>query len=83
MPTTGFYRYRMSCVLIHRETGAVVGIGVGSCSSIESKYASRPNDLENTILKMAKKRCFVDAVLTAYALSDRFTQDLDDMPRED
>ena len=82
MPTLGFYRYRMGCILTHRETGAIVGTGVGSCSSIEGRFASRPNDIENTILKIAKKRCYVDATLTAYALSDRFTQDLDSMTRD-
>ena len=34
----------------------------------------------NTILKMAKKRSLVDAVLSAGRLSEVFTQDLDDIP---
>ena len=38
-----------------------------------------PADVYNTILKMAKKRALVDAVLTATAASDIFTQDLDDL----
>ena len=37
-------------------------------------------DVYNTILKMAKKRAFVDATLTATAASNIFTQDLEDMP---
>ncbi len=36
-------------------------------------------DLANTILKMAKKRAFVDAVLQVSSLSEIFTQDLEDM----
>lgn len=36
-------------------------------------------DTFNTILKMAKKRAFVDAVLQASSASDIFTQDLEDM----
>ena len=36
-------------------------------------------DLVNTILKMAKKRAFIDAVLQVASLSDVFTQDLEDM----
>lgn len=36
-------------------------------------------DLVNTILKMAKKRAFIDAVLQVASLSDVFTQDLDDL----
>jgi hypothetical protein len=38
-----------------------------------------PADYLNTILKMAKKRAHVDAVLTATAASDIFTQDIEDM----
>lgn len=36
-------------------------------------------DLVNTILKMAKKRAFIDAVLQVASLSDVFTQDIEDM----
>ena len=39
-----------------------------------------PADYYNTVLKMAKKRAHVDAVLTATAASDIFTQDIEDMP---
>src|SRR5690606_23849470 len=63
----------------HRESGLVIGSGMGSCSSLESKYISRPRDLENTILKMAKKRAYVDATLSTFGLSDQFTQDVEDM----
>lgn len=38
-----------------------------------------PDDLANTILKMAKKRAFVDAILTVTGASDIFTQDVEDM----
>lgn len=43
---------------------------------------TEPADLANTILKMAKKRALVDAVLTATAASDCFTQDIEDLPPE-
>lgn len=43
---------------------------------------TNPADLSNTILKMAKKRALVDAVLTATAASDVFAQDLEDLPQE-
>lgn len=75
----GLYRYVIKCKIIHRESGLVIGSGVGSCSSLESKYISRPRDLENTILKMAKKRAYVDATLSTFGLSDQFTQDVEDM----
>ncbi|MDH5570589.1 MAG: hypothetical protein OEY89_02420 [Gammaproteobacteria bacterium] len=37
-----------------------------------------PAEYYNTILKMAKKRAFVDAVITATACSDIFTQDIEE-----
>ncbi|HEX8948527.1 MAG TPA: hypothetical protein VF790_06170 [Dissulfurispiraceae bacterium] len=43
---------------------------------------TNPYDLANTVLKMAKKRALVDAVLTSTAASDIFTQDVEDMPEE-
>lgn len=43
--------------------------------------AENPNlaDILNTVLKMAKKRAFVDAIITMAGVSDYFTQDLEDM----
>lgn len=38
-----------------------------------------PVDQFNTVLKMTKKRAFVDAVITATACNDLFTQDLEDI----
>ncbi len=38
-----------------------------------------PCDLTNTILKIAKKRAFIDAVLQVASLSEIFTQDLEEM----
>jgi len=37
-------------------------------------------DIFNTVLKIGKKRAHVDAVLTATAASDIFTQDIEDVP---
>jgi hypothetical protein len=39
-------------------------------------------DQYNTVLKMAKKRAFVDAILTCTAASDVFTQDVEDVDIE-
>jgi hypothetical protein len=39
-----------------------------------------PSEMANTILKMAKKRSLIDAVLTSTAASDCFSQDLEDLP---
>lgn len=41
--------------------------------------APDPADKANTVLKMAKKRAYVDATLQVASLSDLFTQDLEDM----
>jgi hypothetical protein len=41
---------------------------------------NNPADYYNTVKKMAKKRAFVDAVLTVTAASDIFAQDVEDMP---
>jgi hypothetical protein len=70
-----------------------VGSGVGFCSSLEDKYRYKSVwennvkkqveienhiNLANTILKMAKKRCYVDATLSSTMASFIFTQDLED-----
>jgi hypothetical protein len=123
----GHLEYRITCTMTNIRTGEVWGQGVGSCSSMETKYRFRnqktdtgepipedykankghyralgfvaakddndqwiwaklervehdnPADYYNTVLKMAKKRAQVDAVLTCTAASDFFTQDLEDM----
>jgi hypothetical protein len=41
-----------------------------------------PFDVENTLLKMAKKRAQVDATLTATGTSGLFTQDMEDAPSQ-
>ncbi len=76
----GLYRYVIRCTLHQRSTGNLCGEGIGSCSSLESKYCDRPRDLENTVLKMAQKRAYIAATLLAYGLSDQFTQDIEDDP---
>lgn len=60
---------------------------IGPSEEFTDKYGrtkykiSNPDvcSLVNTILKMAKKRAFVDAVLQVASLSEVFTQDLEDM----
>lgn len=60
---------------------------VGYQEKITDKYGREKfkiNNLDvcslvNTILKMAKKRAFIDAVLQVASLSEVFTQDLEDM----
>lgn len=76
----GFVMYEIRCTLYSIVTGVRIGSGAGACNSKENKYRTVPAmNLQNTILKMAKKRALVDATLTATAASDVFTQDLEDM----
>jgi hypothetical protein len=49
------------------------------CEIGEKQEHDNPADYYNTCLKMAKKRAHVDAILTATAASDIFTQDVEDM----
>ena len=133
----GHRDYMVHCTLTSIKNQTVWGRGVGSCSTMESKYRYRHGepedtgvpvpgkywearkadqakaqeliggkgfltkkndegqwrifktsadkvenpdiaDVYNTVLKMAKKRAHVDAILTALAASDIFTQDLED-----
>lgn len=74
----GLYRYVIGCTLTLRETGAVVAQGIGSCSTLESKYQDRPRECENTVVKMGSKRALVAATLLALGLSDEFTQDIEE-----
>lgn len=131
----GHREYIVRCELYHIVSGAFFGAGVGSCSTMESKYRYRPGpvaatgkgvpptywdlrnsdpakaqeslggkgfvarkidgtwqvaragetienpnpaDCYNTVLKIAAKRAYVDAVLKATAASEVYTQDLED-----
>jgi len=131
----GHLHYSYVCELYHIISGAFVGEGVGSCSTMESKYRWRNAgrvcpvckkeaiikgkaeygggwlcfkkkdgcgakfddddkaiteqtvgrvenediaDVYNTVQKMGKKRAHIDAMLTATAASDIFTQDLEE-----
>jgi hypothetical protein len=42
-----------------------------------------PEDADNTVIKMTKKRALIDAVLTATAASDIFTQDIEIEDQDD
>lgn len=75
----GFVSYEVKATLCNKD-GIMVAQGVGSCNSRERKYCkSNLADIMNTCLKMAKKRGFVDAVLTATGASGLFTQDMEDI----
>ena len=76
----GFFAFTVKCTL--SKSDIKVTEGVGHANTREKRYVSgRQQDaytLANTVLKMAKKRAQVDAVLTVASLSEIFTQDLED-----
>lgn len=91
----GHREVEVTCTLYRRGSDIVEGEGIGSCSTMESKYRYRSKwndgvktkeenpdiaDTYNTVLKMAKKRALVDAVKSTTAASDIFTQDVEDLP---
>ncbi|TIH66344.1 hypothetical protein EWQ15_30055, partial [Klebsiella pneumoniae] len=74
----GFFQYQIKCQL--KKDGYVITEGIGAANTMESKYKKGdPYTLDNTVLKMAKKRALVDAALLVGSLSDVFTQDIEDM----
>ena len=55
----------------------------GNQTTFQSKQIrTQPDDLSNTVLKMAKKRAQIDMTLTALGVSDLFNQDIEDLPPE-
>jgi hypothetical protein len=77
----GFFQYQVRCKLFKGDL--LITEGLGSCNTKERKYAKQdPFSIDNTVLKMAKKRALVDATLLVASLSDIFTQDLEDMDLE-
>ena len=75
----GIFHYEVKAILISKRSGIIEAEGIGSCNNMEKKYKSQDAySIVNTILKMAKKRAFVDAVLSATRSSDIFTQDIEE-----
>jgi len=75
----GLFHYEVKATLISKRSGQIEAEGIGCCNNKEKKYINSPAfNVINTILKMAKKRAFIDAVLSATRTSGLFTQDLED-----
>lgn len=66
----GLFCYR--CILLTQDQKPA-GVGLGACD------VSEKNGNMNNAIKIAKKRAFVDAILTTGSLSDFFTQDLEEV----
>ena len=79
--TDGLFHYEVKVTLTSKATGYIEAEGLGSCNSKEKRYRSQDVfTIPNTLLKMAKKRALVDAVLSATRTSGLFTQDMEDEP---
>lgn len=75
---TSFIRYMVKCRLYRGDI--LITEGIGSCNSRENKFRKTScHNVDNTLVKMAKKRALVDAALLVGSLSDIFTQDIEDM----
>ncbi len=75
----GFFAYECKCYVIDVD-GIVRGVGISTANSKEPRYARQSGfAVQNTILKMCKKRALVDCILNVGALSSKFTQDMEDM----
>ena len=73
------FHYEVKVSLINKRTGLMEAEGIGSCNSHERRYANQEAfSIINTLVKMAKKRALVDAVLSATRSSALFTQDVED-----
>lgn len=71
----GVFAYKC---LVYATNGNIVGEGRGV-----SKLTEKTNWTINNAVKIAEKRAQIDAVLRTGALSDFFTQDLEDMAQEE
>ena len=74
----GFFQYAVKCKLYKGDM--LITEGVGAANNRERKWIKQdPYSIDNTVLKMARKRSMTDAALTVGSLSDIFTQDLTDV----
>ena len=74
----GFFQYQVRCKLYRGDT--LITEGLGAANTKESRYLKHdPYTIDNTVLKIAKKRALIDAVLLVASLSEVFTQDLEDI----
>ena len=65
---------------VYNANGEVVAIGYGSANTQERKFMKQGFAASlNVVLKIARKRSFVDAILTATSASRIFTQDIEEL----
>lgn len=74
----GLFHYEVRVRIKQKGNNSNVTEGIGSCNTKEEQYANQnPYSTVNTVLKIAKKRALVDAVLHVSATSGVFTQDVE------
>ncbi|MFC4402372.1 hypothetical protein [Gracilibacillus xinjiangensis] len=79
----GIFAYEVKVTLIQKDNNIAEAEGLGTCNSKEATFHHQdPYTIVNTVLKMAKKRALIDAVLSATRSSGIFTQDIEDFPRQ-
>lgn len=65
---------------VYNSNGDTVAVGLGSCNTLERKFIKQGVAMSlNTVLKMARKRSYVDAILSATSASRIFTQDIEEL----
>lgn len=76
----GLFHYEVKAILRTKRTGLIEAEGIGCANNKEKKFSTQhPFTIVNTVLKMAKKRALIDAVLSATRSSALFTQDIEDL----
>jgi len=79
--TEGFFQYQVKARIFKHDS--LITEGLGTCNTKERRYMKQDAyTIDNTVLKMAKKRALVDATLLVASLSSIFTQDIEDMDLE-
>ncbi len=79
LPEKNFMLYEVTTT-VYDSDGNILAVGIGSCNTLETKYIKQGFAMSlNTVLKMARKRSYVDAVLSATGSSRVFTQDIEEL----
>lgn len=79
-PERGWVWFTYRVEVYDLRTGTAISDCEGSANSLEkARVNNNWADVLNTVQKMAQKRAFVGAVISATGASDFFTQDLEDM----
>ncbi|WP_052353874.1 hypothetical protein [Neobacillus jeddahensis] len=78
----GLFAFEVKVTLVNKLTRLKEAEGIGACNNMEKSFVGQdPFSLVNTILKMAKKRALIDAVLSGTRASGIFTQDIEDLKK--